>query len=171
MLRSRTDGDGNQSTDYLEISNADIVDTLSNTKEFVRGNGKKVQTSSVISKSDIDDLFKIFLFAANNTDVEWALHRGQDNNYLLGTSHDKDSVDDYTVLAGDDNAPLLISSVHSHPNTLDVLTMGYHNDTYYRSDQWKVNTNQASLYNYVYFPKSTSLYLAGKYNPILLLMR
>ena len=132
-----TDSDGNQSTDYLEISNADI-----------------------------DDLFKIFLFAANNTDVEWALHRGQDNNYLLGTSHDKDSVDDYTVLAGDDNAPLPISSVHSHPNTLDVLTMGYHNDTYYRSDQWKVNTNQASLYNYVYFPKSTSLYLAGEYNPI-----
>ena len=161
-----TDSDGNQSTDYLEISNADIVDTLSNTKEFVRGNGKKVQTSSVISKSDIDDLFKIFLFAANNTDVEWALHRGQDNNYLLGTSHHKDSVDDYTVLAGDDNAPLPISSVHSHPNTLDVLTMGYHNDTYYGSDQWKVNNNQASLYNYVYFPKSTSLYLAGKYNPI-----
>ncbi len=95
-----------------------------------------------------------------------ALHRGQDNNYLLGTSHHKDSVDDYTVLAGDDNAPLPISSVHSHPNTLDVLTMGYHNDTYYGSDQWKVNNNQASLYNYVYFPKSTSLYLAGKYNPI-----
>ena len=90
----------------------------------------------------------------------------QDNNYLLGTSHHKDSVDDYTILAGDDNAPLPISSVHSHPNTLDVLTMGYHIDTYYGSDQWKVNNNQASRYNYVYFPKSTSLYLAGEYNPV-----
>ena len=44
-----TDSDGNQSTDYLEISNADIVDSLSNTKEFVRGNGKKVHIMEVIN--------------------------------------------------------------------------------------------------------------------------
>ena len=161
-----TGGDGNQTQEYNEVSNPEIIYSLSSVKEVDAGNNKKVHLSSATSDSNINDLFKLFLFAVDNTDAEWALHRGQDNNYLLGTSHDKDSVDDYTVLAGDDNAPLPISSVHSHPNTLDVLTMGYHDDTYYRSDQWKVNTNQASLYNYVYFPKSTSLYLAGKYNPI-----
>lgn len=121
MLRSRTDGDGNQTQEYIEVSNPEIIYSLSSVKEVDAGNNKKVHLSSATSDSNINDLFKLFLFAADNTDVEWALHRGVDNNYILGTSHREDSVDDYTVLVGDENASLPISSMHSHPNTLDVL--------------------------------------------------
>ena len=70
----------------------------------------------------------------------------------------------YNILNNLDNAEFIISNFKT--NTLDILAMGYHIDTYYGSDQWKVNNNQAAPYNYVYFPNSTSLYLAGEYNPV-----
>ena len=29
----------------------------------------------IVKNPDIDDFFKVFLFAADNSDVEWSLHR------------------------------------------------------------------------------------------------
>lgn len=107
-------------------------------------------------------MITVFKFAADNSNVEWAFHRGQDNMYTLGTSHLSSAVDSYLTMTGDERLP--IASVHSHPNTADLTTMGYSTETYSRSDQWKVNNNIAPKNNYVYFPKS--LYLAGQYTPV-----
>ena len=70
----------------------------------------------------------------------------------------------YSVLRGIDKFPL--DSVHSHPDTSDLTTMGYSMETYYKSDQWKVVNRQSPVYNYVYFPKMKNLYLVGWYNPV-----
>ena len=70
----------------------------------------------------------------------------------------------YSVLRKIDYLP--IASVHSHPNTSDLTTMGYGMETYYKSDQLKVINGQSPVYNYVYFSKLKNLYLAGWYNPI-----
>ena len=72
--------------------------------------------ASYTGDSNIDDFFKVFLFAADNSDVEWALHRGRDNTYTIGTSHRTQGVDSYSVLIGRDEIP--IASIHSHPNVI-----------------------------------------------------
>ncbi len=136
------------------VSDRSILDALSG----------ETGLSSYTTGSNIDDIFKVFLFAADNSDVEWAVHRGWDNMYTIGTSHNEDSVDPYSVLSGKQIPP--ISSVHSHPGTTDLTTMGYISETYYRSDQWKVNNGLAPKYNYVYFPCLKSLYQAGWYTPV-----
>lgn len=146
--------EGVRTSHYVMVSDRSILDALSG----------ETGLSSYTTGSNIDDIFKVFLFAADNSDVEWAVHRGRDNMYTIGTSHNEDSVDPYSVLSGKQISP--ISSVHSHPGTTDLTTMGYISETYYRSDQWKVNNGLAPKYNYVYFPCLKSLYQAGWYTPV-----
>ena len=150
------DKDGNITGKMIELSNSEAMEFLKYEK------GKEIY-SYTASEGNIDNVFKIFKFAANNTKVEWALHRGQGNVYTLGTSLDDSMVDSYFTMTGEESLP--IASMHSHPNTTDITTMGYSSDTYSRSDQWKVNNSIAPKLNYVYFPKSRSLYLVGQYSP------
>ena len=63
------DGDGNPTGNFIVLSNSDVFKNLSFLHEKV---GVKFAESS-FSKS-LDDLFKIFLFAADNTNAEWTLH-------------------------------------------------------------------------------------------------
>ena len=98
---------GNRSVDYIEVKDRNILDALTDKKGV----------ASYTSSSNIDNFFKVFLFAADNSNVEWALHRGQDNSYTIGTSHNEEGVAAYSVLRGIDKFPL--ASVHSHP---DVVT-------------------------------------------------
>lgn len=93
---------GNRSTDYVEVRNRDILDALTDKKGI----------ASYTSSTNIDDFFKVFLFAADNSNVEWALHRGSDTSYTIGTMHDDESAgnwEDYGI-----KKP--IASIHSHPN-------------------------------------------------------
>ena len=117
---------GNRSVDYIEVKDRNILDALTDKKGV----------ASYTSSTNIDDFFKVFLFAADNSNVEWALHRGQDNSYTIGTSHSEKGVAAYSVLSKVDELP--IDSLYSHPDTSDLRTMGYSMETYYKSDQWKV---------------------------------
>ena len=98
---------GNRSVDYVEVKDRNILDALTDKKGI----------ASYTSSTNIDDFFKVFLFAADNSNVEWALHRGSDTSYMIGTSHREKGVAAYSVLRGIDKFPL--ASVHSHP---DVVT-------------------------------------------------
>ena len=117
---------------------------------------------------DIDNLFKIFKFAADNTNVEWSLHRGQDDKYVIGTSHQQNSVMPYDELIGEKSGSLPITSVHSHPNIVgyenEIYSMGYRGGSY-DNDKNKVRNGQSPKYNYVYFPHSKRLYNVEYYTP------
>ena len=149
---------GNRSTDYVEVRNRDILDALTDKKGI----------ASYTSSTNIDDFFKVFLFASDNSNVEWALHRGQDNSYTIGTSHSEKGVAVYSVLRGIDKFPL--ASVHSHP---DVVThkkeresMGYDEGwVQYANDRQKVYWGVVQKYNYMYFPISKTLYNVESDNP------
>ena len=151
-----TDKDGNQTQQYIEISNPEIINSLSSVKEVDAGNNTKVKASSITSKSNINDIFIFFLFAADNTDVEWTLHRSAENNYTLGTIHEEDSAGNWSYY----DAVKPIASVHSHPiysksYKSEVETMGIDWDNV-QSD-FQINGKQTRM-NYVYFPKTTRLY-------------
>ncbi len=113
-------------------------------------------------------MITVFKFAADNSNVEWAFHRGQDNMYTLGTSHNTDGVDRYNDLTGRNELP--IASVHSHPNQEtssynEVYTMGYYGGTY-PNDYELLRQGRSPAYNYVYFPKSMNLYNVSLYSPV-----
>lgn len=151
------DSENNRSMDYIVVKNSDILSNL-------EGNGIQYYTSA----GNIDDFFKIFLFAADNSDVEWALHRGKDNSYTIGTSHNDHGVDAYSVLGGTDEIPM--ASIHSHPNVVTYKkereTMGYDDGwIQYGNDRQKVYWGVVPMYNYVYFPKSKTLYNVEYHNP------
>lgn len=93
---------GNRSVDYIEVKDRNILDALTDKKGV----------ASYTSSTNIDDFFKVFLFAADNSNVEWVVHRGQDNRYTIGTMHDDESAgtwEDYGI-----KKP--IARIHSHPN-------------------------------------------------------
>ena len=151
-----TDKDGNQTQQYIEISNPEIINSLSSVKEVDIGNNTKVKASRITSKSNINDLFKFFLFAADNTDVEWTLHRDVGNNYTLGTIHEEDSAGNWSYY----DVVNPIASVHSHPISSqsykrEVDTMGI--DWGNVQSDFQRHGKQTRM-NYVYFPKSTRLY-------------
>ena len=137
---------GNRSVDYIEVKDRNILDALTDKKGV----------ASYTSSSNIDDFFKVFLFASDNSNVEWALHRGQDNSYTIGTKHDKGSAgtwEDYGI-----KKP--IASVHSHPDEpnsfyYERCSMSHDYDNV--TDEVEKYGQQMRL-NYVYFPNSTRLY-------------
>lgn len=144
------DKDGNTTGKMIELSNSEAMEFLKYEK------GKEIY-SYTASEGNIDNVFKIFEFAANNTKLEWALHRGQDNRYTVGTISSTTSAgnwEDYGL------AEMPISSVHSHPdepNSFDhersSMSYDYNNVT----DEDEKYGRQMRL-NYVYFPNSTRLY-------------
>ena len=155
--------DGSRSDKYITLSNSDAMSALQQ-----KDPDNKNEISSYTSGSNINDMFNIFLFAADNTTVEWALHRGQDNSYTIGTLHDDKNAgnwEDYGI-----QKP--IASVHSHPgitaeHITEIESMGYWYNGTYPAGDWEnvikdVNSNgYQTRMNYVYFPISTRLYHVG----------
>ena len=141
------DSEGNRGDNYITVNNRNILDAFTG----------KDGMASYTDDSNIDDFFRVFLFAADNSDVEWALHRGQGNSYTIGTKHDEYSAGNWADF-GLIERP--IASIHSHPdepNSFDhersSMSYDYNNVT----DEAEKYGRQMRL-NYVYFPNSTRLY-------------
>ena len=156
------DNEGKRSSEFINIKDRNLLDAFSDKK------GKALGTTN----SNIDDLFKMFLFASNNTDVEWVMHRDINNNYTLGTIHNEDSAGSWT----DYGIEKPIASVHSHPGIPanvddEVESMGYIMNSDIALGDWAnvvtdININgRQTRYNYVYFPMSGNLYHAEFYKP------
>ncbi len=66
--------------------------------------------------SNLDDAVSLFMFAAKNTDVEWAISSYYQNNekldYLVYTSHSEDGV---TFTNGNHKFKNIHAHIHSHP--------------------------------------------------------
>ncbi len=148
-----TDKDGELTEDYITVKDRRFLDELS-----------KAQSNKEVSKTStddtVDDIFNIFKFAADNTSVEWVIHKNG-NSYTLGTIHDSDNAggwEDYGLEKPD-------ASVHSHPgiNTSlgdELYSMGSDYDNVVLDV--KKNGRQTRM-NYVYFPATTRLYHVGRY--------
>ena len=161
---------GNRSVDYIEVKDRNILDALTDKKGV----------ASYTSSSNIDDFFKVFLFASDNSNVEWVVHRGQDNRYTIGTMHDDESAgtwEDYGI-----KKP--IASIHSHPNipnnVLDeTFSMGFirvgqgkaqfiYGKDWYNAREDIKNNNTKARKSYVYFPKSKNIYYLSYNGPKLI---
>lgn len=140
------DTEGNRSDDYVTVKDRGILDAFTN----------KSDVASYTTSANIDDVFKVFKFAADNTNVEWVIHRGEGDQYTIGTKHDKISAgnwEDYGI-----QKP--IASVHSHPNV--PTTVKEERGT--MSHDWKNARIEAKEYgpnarmSYIYFSNSRRLY-------------
>ena len=154
--------DGYRSQDYITVRDRAILDALSEGTDI----------SSFSSRKNIDDIFNVFKFASDNSDVEWVVHRN-DVSYTIGTQHDSNTSGswlDYGLVK-----PQV--SVHSHPGiATDILSeqisMGYGDGFVQKGNDWEnvlndVNRNgDKARLNYVYFPNSSRLYFVGYYNAI-----
>lgn len=164
------DNDGNLTDRHIVVGNENILKALGVT------NGS---FSSFTSKTGINDIFKVFKFASDNTDVEWVVHKNGDA-YTLGTKHDPDNSGgwvDYGLEKPD-------ASVHSHPgipNTKEdeVSSMGVYLEgankarAYIGNDWYNVRKDvdkngKAARKSYVYFPISKNMYIITYNGPRLL---
>ena len=159
----KIDDEGQRTGNMIELSNSDALESLSSIDS--RG------ISTYQTNGSVDDLFKIFKFAADNTNVEWSIHRGSGNEYVIGTSHKQSEVSSYSCLSGKAPGSVPVASIHSHPNigittNDESVSMGY--DEGYvvtGNDYYHFLNGNSPVYNYVYFPASGRLYNVEKYRP------
>ena len=159
------DNDGNLSEDYVTVSDRSILDDL--TKTEVKTDGG-TEVSSHSSKTGINDMFKVFKFASDNTKVEWAIHRNGDS-YTIGTGHKTDNAASWEDYVG----AMPNATVHSHPGTWqdmadEINSMGY-GSSFYNTDQTHAKQEidkygSKARINYAYFPVSRRLYKVGYNN-------
>ena len=159
------DNDGNLSEDYVTVSDRSILDDLTKTEVKTDGGA---EVSSHSSKTGINDMFKVFKFASDNTKVEWVIHRNGDS-YTIGTGHKTDNAASWEDYVG----AMPNATVHSHPGTWqdmadEINSMGY-GSAFYNTDQIHAKQEidkygSKARINYVYFPVSRRLYKVGYYN-------
>ncbi len=159
------DNDGNLSEDYVTVSDRSILDDLTKTEVKTDGGA---EVSSHSSKTGINDMFKVFKFASDNTKVEWVIHRNGDS-YTIGTGHKTDNAASWEDYVG----AMPNATVHSHPGinaivSEETYSMGY-GATVRNNDQnnFKLDVKKygiAARKNYVYFPNSGRLYKVGYNN-------
>ncbi len=72
-------------------------------------------SSAAVDEKDKNEIFKVFNFAANNTNVEWSLgkisYQGLGTNYQLGTFH----MDDLSPGLNNWRIGKISGMIHSHP--------------------------------------------------------
>ena len=136
------------------------------TVEKSQGTGVK----SYVTSDHANAIYKTFKFLADNTGVEWVVHRNGDQ-YTLGTLHLSRTCGNWT----DYGLEKPNASVHSHPDeptsmNKELSSMGKESGKSPDGD-WEnvindVNSNyRITRMNYVYFPNSSRLYFVGYYGP------
>ena len=157
--------DGYRSQDYITVRNRSILDALSNGADI----------SSFSSRENVDDIFNVFKFASDNSDVEWVVHRN-DDNYTIGTKHDVNTSGSW----GDYGLDKPQVSVHSHPGVQpdeELFSMGFVMESptsaraiidkdWYNARTDILQNNSSARMSYVYFPYSSNLYYVGYNRPI-----
>ena len=164
------DSDGNKTGAYLSLSSDDLFAELEKIFGEVKTDGEKNNLLSKASSTHVNDIFKLFVFSSENTNVEWVVHRKGDE-YTIGTIHNAENSGNYQ----DYGLDAVDASVHSHPGTSrdgELESMGVPRGAYEGVDgDWKhvirdVNNNgHITRHSYVYFPKSKNLYYVGYHGP------
>jgi hypothetical protein len=114
------------------------------------------------------------MFFADNTMVEWAVHKSDEGEYAIGTKHyEKSSGSPYY----DYGLKNVVATVHSHPGNLykdraeAIDSMGYRNDGFIGPSDYgnaKLDYDEdgkIDRINHVYFPATHDLYRVTLYQP------
>lgn len=159
-----TNGDGNTNTeDSVVVNDQTILPELEAVKESSTNSyhGETNLRTAVRGEGSQTDLFKIFNFSANNTNVEFSLSRFNvdgENQFALGTFGNR------TLSPGDSSfgfeSSQFVAGVHSHPNIPTSLTEELGSMYGDRGNSYsEIRRNgQAQGLKYVYFPNSNNLY-------------
>ena len=120
----------------------------------------------------------VFKSMADNTNVEWAMHRYKDNHYALGTNHNETlSPNSFNMSKGRQNDKTLVALIHSHPmasgylsptsTASQISSMGYNEKTLgvWTGDANKKVNYLAHTHYYTYFPRTKQLWSVGYYRP------
>jgi|GEM_PF-4209952 len=171
-----TDDGGNVNTDdYVQVdknsaSDDTIISDLSETDDN--------NVSSSVNNTNPNDVFKTFLFAAHNSNVEWEAGKTWDNKCFIGTAHNPDKTFSFESIGL--SKKNVSAYVHSHVGidyssnsdfVSEKKSMGYFWRRFTDSDWGQVSSevqdnNMKYLnYRYIYVPKSGRLWRAGYTKP------
>ena len=134
----KINGEGNENVDYVKVNkptpeSSSIISDLAESHDYSQYNNGKHDHSdeSFATTTNTPDANKVFQFAADNSDVEWALVRFDGGNNLIQTSHGKDNVLNYAKLGLGNkySKNRMWEHNHSHPynnfaSKLDVVGAG-----------------------------------------------
>jgi RHS repeat-associated protein len=159
------DEKGNRTNNSITVTDRSILDQLSENREGTDSNYAITQLSEVST---------VFLFAANNSNVEWSLsgyNNGKKKIYVLGTDYSDDSVTpDMGVKYAHFKESDMLFDVHSHPSVKDDVRGASGGDrgknSYYgdmkgitfRYYRFRDNYKTSLPPHYVYHKKSRNLY-------------
>jgi hypothetical protein len=151
--------ENNRGDNYIVVKNPEILKNL-------EGEGVKQYTSV----DGVSDFLKVFKFAADNSNVEWALHQSEDNEYTITTIHDELNAGSWEDLGI--SKPK--ATIHSHPNVPNTtydenFSMGFVREGNnkarafldYDWDNVRKDIEKNHLKarrSYVYFPNSNNIY-------------
>lgn len=152
----------------LRVNDRSVLSGLAET-------GKASNYSKSFVHGNPSALASVFLFASDNTDVEWRFSRynvGNGDQYALGTVHDLGEGFTQRAIRPDEmgfSRSSELASIHSHPGHYSSMTgrdsehssMGWisHGRIYDPSDSYNVQNNPNNFKNsYVYFPNSGNIH-------------
>ena len=147
-----------------------ILTDLSKSEVFSVEKGPVSSSKGNVTKKR--SMAKLFLSLANNTNVEWELHKFKGGKYTISTLHEQSSADPETL---GESMSDLITVIHSHPSAepntkAEWSSMGFltKDGTYktcwsvIRPSDYTVRKNYPEEVNYyIYMKKSQNLYQLG----------
>ena len=154
-ISGKVNVDGNPEPEkQVKVNDTDILPNLS----AVDVDGNSISKSH--TTGSIDDLFKVFKFAADNSQREWGLARYQYNKYAVYTSHMNDEID---LPDKDMKLQDVYAFIHNHPSAYKTewkerSSMGDYirPDTHQHNvnsgtDWWSKRTGSMNYEFYAYF--------------------
>ena len=162
-VKNDTNGDGkvNNRDSSGKIRDRSVLPELAKVKETTKGNedGEFNLRDVTRGEGSQSDLFKVFNFAANNSNMEWSLYRlniGGETQFNLG------SYGNVSASPGGSrfDKSQWVAGIHSHPNILATTKqeLGSMYGDRGRSQTQIRNNGQAAGLKYVYFPNSNNVY-------------
>ncbi|MEM6816822.1 MAG: JAB-like toxin 1 domain-containing protein [Bacteroidota bacterium] len=171
VVKNDTNGDGkvNNKDSSGKVRDRYILPELSEVKETSQDSyhGEKNLRDVTGGEGSQSDLFKLFNFAANNSNVEWSLYRlniDGETRFNLGTFGNS------SVSPGGSrfDRSQLVAGIHSHPNipaTANEEIGSMYGDKARTFGQIRRNGQAAGL-KYVYFPNSNNVYNISSSNSL-----
>ena len=171
---------GNVDTDNgLKLTDSSIMTTLyakQKQKEKAKKEKKAPENHGVISAKSTngEEVMTAFKFFADNSMVEWAVHKSDKGEFAIGTRHVKGNSGSPYFDYGFEN---VVATVHSHPGDLykdreeAIGSMGYRGDGFIGPSDYgfaKLDYNEdgrIDRINHVYFPVTHVLYRVTLYQP------
>ncbi|MDR1198836.1 MAG: DUF6443 domain-containing protein [Prevotellaceae bacterium] len=160
------DNKGKRTENSITVNDRGILDQLTT-------NRNSQFNYAEVGKEGVNDVFNVFKFAADNTSVEWVVHKYENDGtkYTIGTQHHDAKAGSWSDY-GIPNQPA--ATLHSHPGNrtdipVEMESMGFikrdnkpksiwKDSDWYNVQQDVVSNGRQTRLNYVYFPNSNRLY-------------